>query len=137
MSCPVFDQQKWRRTYIGSDLQINVGIIIYIYIYLRCMEERNQGYALLMTANKSLYRAPTFSFPLASHGGFIHTVRLEKLFPFCYRCTFLKRCDRLRSVPFYYRSPFRVITVLRFVSFLLLAFKRYSLASVFLITCTT
>ena len=45
------------------------------------------------------------------------TVRLEKLFPFCYRCTFLKRCDRLRSVPFYYRSPFRVITVLRFVSF--------------------
>ena len=45
------------------------------------------------------------------------TVRLEKLFPFCYRCTFLKRCDRLRSVLFYYRSPFRVITVLRFVSF--------------------
>ena len=47
----------------------------------------------------------------------LYTVRLEKLFPFCYRCTFLKRCDRLRSVPFYYRSPFRVITVLRFVSF--------------------
>ena len=22
------------------------------------------------------------------------TVRLEKVFPFCYRCTFLKRCDR-------------------------------------------
>ena len=48
---------------------------------------------------------------------YICTVRLEKLFPFCYHCTFLKRCDRLRSVPFYYRSLFRLITVLRFVSF--------------------
>ena len=36
-----------------------------------------------------------------------NAVRLENLFLFCYRCTFLKRCDRLRSVPFYYRSPFR------------------------------
>ena len=45
------------------------------------------------------------------------TVRLENIFLFCYRRTFLKRCDRLRSVPFYYRSPFRVITVLRFISF--------------------
>ena len=68
----------------------------------------------------------------------IITVRLEKLFPFCYRCTFLKRCDRLRSVPFYYRSPFRFIAVLRFVllpfsvSFLLPpAFKWYRLAFVF------
>ena len=78
------------------------------------------------------YRPPMITKMLKSEG----TVRLEKLFPFCYRCTFLKRCDRLRSVPFYYRSPFRVITVLRFVS-LLLAFKRYSLASVFFITCTT
>ena len=41
------------------------------------------------------------------------TVRLEKLFPFCYRCTFLKQCDRLRSVPFYYRSPFRFFCCLR------------------------
>ena len=40
-------------------------------------------------------------------------VRLEKLFPFCYRCTFLKRCDRLRSVSFYYRSPFRFFCRLR------------------------
>ena len=40
-------------------------------------------------------------------GGKVYTVRLEKLFLFCYRCTFLKQCDRLRSVPFYYRSPFR------------------------------
>ena len=34
--------------------------------------ERNRGYALLMTANKpetALYRAPTFSLLLASHGG--------------------------------------------------------------------
>ena len=46
-----------------------------------------------------------------------YTVRLEKLFPFCSRCTFLKWCDRLHSVPFYYRSLFRFITVLRFVSF--------------------
>ena len=45
------------------------------------------------------------------------TVRLEKKFPFCYHCTFLKRCDRLRSVPFYYRSPFRFITDVRFASF--------------------
>ena len=45
------------------------------------------------------------------------TARLENFFPFCYCCTFLKRCDRLRSVPFYYRSPFRFITILRFVSF--------------------
>ena len=34
--------------------------------------ERNRGYALLMTANKpetALYRTPTFSLLLASHGG--------------------------------------------------------------------
>ena len=34
--------------------------------------ERNRGYALPMTANKpetALYRAPTFSLLLASHGG--------------------------------------------------------------------
>ena len=37
----------------------------------------------------------------------------RQIFPFCYRCTFLKRCDLLRSVPFYYRSPFRFINVLR------------------------
>ena len=42
-----------------------------------------------------------------------YTVRLEELFPFCYRCTFLKRCDRLRSVPFYSRSPFRFFCHLR------------------------
>ena len=47
----------------------------------------------------------------------VATVCLEKLFPFCYRCTFLKRCDRLHSVSFCYRSPFCFITVLRFVSF--------------------
>ena len=37
--------------------------------------ERNRGYALLMTANKpetALYRAPTFSLLLASHGGLVH-----------------------------------------------------------------
>ena len=63
-------------------------------------------------------------------------VCFKKLFPFCYRCTFLKRCDRLRSVPFYYRSPFHVIPVS--VSFLLpLAFKRYRLASGFLVTYNT
>ena len=36
--------------------------------------ERNRGYALLMMANKpetALYRAPTFSLLLVSHGGFI------------------------------------------------------------------
>ena len=43
----------------------------------------------------------------------VYTVRLEKLFLFCYRCTFLKRCDRLRSVPFCYRSPFRFFCRLR------------------------
>ena len=43
-----------------------------------------------------------------------YTVHLE-LFPFCYRCTFLKRCDRLCSAPFYYRSPICSITVLRSV----------------------
>ena len=42
----------------------------------------------------------------------IHTVRLEKLVPFCYRCTFLKRCDHLHSVQFYYRSPFRFFCLL-------------------------
>ena len=42
-----------------------------------------------------------------------NTVRLEKNFPFCYRCMFLKQCDRLRSVPFYYRSPFRFFCRLR------------------------
>ena len=41
------------------------------------------------------------------------TVRLEKLFRFCYRCTFLKRRDHLRSVPFCYRSPFRFFCRLR------------------------
>ena len=41
----------------------------------------------------------------------------RKIVPVLFRCTFLKRCDRLRSVPFYYRSPFRLITVLLFVSF--------------------
>ena len=40
-------------------------------------------------------------------------VHLEKLVPFCYRCTFLKRFDRLRSVPFYYCSPFRFFCRLR------------------------
>ena len=41
------------------------------YIF-RGAGERNRGYALLMTANKpetALYRAPTFSLLLASHGG--------------------------------------------------------------------
>ena len=43
----------------------------------------------------------------------LSTVRLEKLLPFCYSCTFLKRCDLLRSVPFYYRSPFHFFCCLR------------------------
>ena len=41
------------------------------YIF-RGAGERNRGYALLMTAKKpeaALYRAPTFSLLLASHGG--------------------------------------------------------------------
>ena len=41
------------------------------YIF-RGTGERNRGYALLMTANKpetELYRAPTFSLLLVSHGG--------------------------------------------------------------------
>ena len=38
-----------------------------------------------------------------------HTVLLEKLFPFCYCCTFLKRVIIC--------VPFRFITILRFVSF--------------------
>ena len=41
-------------------------------IILRGTGERNRGYALLMKANKSetvLYRAPTFSLLLVSHGG--------------------------------------------------------------------
>ena len=40
------------------------------------------------------------------------TVCLEKLFPFCYHCTF---CSVLLpfSVPFYYRSPFRFFCRLR------------------------
>ena len=38
--------------------------------------ERNRGYALLMMANKSetaLYRAPTFSLLLVSHGGITYS----------------------------------------------------------------
>ena len=41
-------------------------------IIFRGTGERNRGYALLMTANKpetALYRAPTFSLLLVSHGG--------------------------------------------------------------------
>ena len=41
-------------------------------IYFGGAGERNRGYALLMTANKPetvLYRAPTFSLLLSSHGG--------------------------------------------------------------------
>ena len=40
--------------------------------------ERNRGYVLLMTANKPetvLYRAPTFSLLLVSHGGLDHSVQ--------------------------------------------------------------
>ena len=51
------------------------GIIIIINIYLSEIlcggGKRNRGCALLMTANKpetALYRAPTFSLLLASHG---------------------------------------------------------------------
>ena len=39
--------------------------------------ERNRGYALLMKANKPetvLYRAPTFSLLLVSHGGLVHAL---------------------------------------------------------------
>ena len=42
-----------------------------LYI-LWCRRERNRGYTLLMAANKpetALYRAPTFSLLLVSHGG--------------------------------------------------------------------
>ena len=45
--------------------------VIQGYIF-RGEGERDRGYALLMTANKpetALYRAPTFSLLLASHGG--------------------------------------------------------------------
>ena len=72
------------------------------------------------------------------------------MFPFCYHCTFLKRCDRLRSVPFYYRSPFcfitvpfHFITVLRFVllPFSVSFFCRLRLSGTvsppFLFTCNT
>ena len=53
-------------------------------MYIFCgTGERNQGYALLMTANKpetALYRAPTFSLLLVSHGGLVHdwTVKYER-----------------------------------------------------------
>ena len=77
------------------ELDVSMNFMIYGYILMklqgRCMPslrqvipsytqdyifrgagERNRGYALLMTANKpekALYRAPTFSLLLASHGG--------------------------------------------------------------------
>ena len=54
---------------ISSSLHYSHG---YIYIPWH-RRERNRGYALLMKANKpetALYRAPTFSLLLASHGGF-------------------------------------------------------------------
>ena len=44
------------------------------------VEERNRVYALLMMASKAettLYRAPTFSLLLASHGGLVHVYSLE------------------------------------------------------------
>ena len=68
---------------------------------------------LLLCLEVEAYKSLHTVFP----GSSATYARLEKLFPFCYRCTFLKRCDRSRSVPFYYHSPFRFITVLCFVSF--------------------
>ena len=55
-------------------------------------------------------------------------VRLEKLFPFCYHCTFLKRCNHLCSVPFYYHFPFSFFCRLRLNG---------TVSLPFLVTCNT
>ena len=55
----------------GSEPQTLHYCHTYVYVF-HGAGERNRGYALLMTANKPetvLYRAPTFSLLLASHGG--------------------------------------------------------------------
>ena len=60
---------KCNEMYLGSKPQS----LHYCQGYIFCgTGERNQGYALLMKANKPetvLYRASTFSLLLASHGG--------------------------------------------------------------------
>ena len=51
-----------------------------------CQGERNRGYALLMKVNKPgtvLYRAPTFSLLLASHGGVSACMFLDVYFSRC------------------------------------------------------
>ena len=60
---------------------------VYTVGIFRGAGERNRGHALLMTANKVetvLYRAPTFSLLLASHGGLSLCVRCGTLMPRLY-----------------------------------------------------
>ena len=61
--------------FVGMNLSITT-----LQGYIFCgTGERNRGYALLMMANKpetALYRTPTFSLLLASHGGLVHALYL-------------------------------------------------------------
>ena len=65
--CGLWDESHFRTTI--------TTLLTRIYIHFVLQEREIQRYALLMMANKpetALYRTPTFSLLLVSHGGLVH-----------------------------------------------------------------